>query len=183
MPTFEEYRRRPRAAMLARLTRTASDLASVLAAHDDAALSRRPEPKSWSATEIVCHLRDVEELFQVRFHTILALDEPTIFVLGAGPVELAPWRVGGGVRHPLDPDCWAEERQYARNDARAALAAFQRRRGEVLYVLSALAEPEWMRVGIHLARGRLTLAEWAASLAAHDDNHLAQLERALDGRG
>jgi hypothetical protein len=30
--------------------------------------------------------------------------------------------------------------------------------------------------------GRLTLADWVARLAAHDDNHLTQLHRTLEGR-
>src|SRR2546428_10314369 len=102
----------------------------IVAAAPAAALAHRPAPKSWSAKEIVCHLRDVEELFQLRFHTILALDEPTILVLGANSEELAPWRLGAS--HPLDPNRWAEERQYQHHDAREALRAFQRRRAEVL---------------------------------------------------
>ena len=48
--------------------------------------------------------------------------------------------------------------------------------------MRGLSDAEWQRGGIHLARGRLTLAQWAASLAAHDDNHLAQLERTLQGQ-
>jgi hypothetical protein len=31
-------------------------------------------------------------------------------------------------------------------------------------------------------RSRLTLGEWVAGLAAHDDNHLDQPRRALEGR-
>jgi len=42
-------------------------------------LGRRPDARNWSAKEIVCHLRDVEELFQVRFHMMVALDEPRIW--------------------------------------------------------------------------------------------------------
>lgn len=165
---------------LERLARTPSELANLLDGRAAPVLARRPEPKSWSPTEIVCHLRDVEELFQVRFHTILALDEPTLLVLGARSEDLVPWRFGD--RHPLDPSVWAEERQYARSDPREALAAFQRRRAEVLTLLRGLSDAEWARGGIHLARGRLTLAQWAASLAGHDENHLAQLARALEGR-
>ena len=72
----------------------------------------------------------------MRFHTIVALDEPRILVLGATPDDLAPWRIGGSIPHPLDPDRWVEERQYVRNDARLALAAFRQRRAEVLTLLS-----------------------------------------------
>jgi hypothetical protein len=49
-------------------------------------------------------------------------------------------------------------------------------------VLRGLSRAEWTRGGLHLRRGRLTLAQWVASLAAHDDNHLAQLARAVEGR-
>src|SRR5688572_7015374 len=119
MPRAEEYAAAPRAVMVRRLTETPAELERHLATLPDAIVARRPEPKSWSAKEIACHLRDVEELFQLRFHTILALDEPTILVVGARPDELARWRLGDS--HPLDQDRWAEERQYARSDAREAL--------------------------------------------------------------
>ena len=153
-----------------------------MAGKTDAVLARRPDAQNWSAKEIVCHLRDVEELFQMRFHTVVAIDEPRILVLGASPSDLAAWRIGGAIGHPLDPDRWAEERQYLRNDTREALAAFQRRRTEVVTLLRSLSPAEWERGGVHLSRGRLTLADWVASLAAHDDNHLEQLYRALEGR-
>jgi hypothetical protein len=180
VPTFEDYASGPRETMLRRLAETPQDLERAIAGQGAPVLTRRPEPKSWSMTEILCHLRDVEELFQVRFHTVLALDEPTILVVGATPEQLAPWRLG--VSHPLDPDRWADERQYARSDGRDALGAFRRRREEVLALLGGLSDAEWRRGGIHPRRGRLTLAQWVGSLAGHDDNHLAQLARALEGR-
>jgi len=107
---------------------------------------------------------------------------PAILVFGAGPEGLAAWRIGGAVGHPLDPDRWAEDRQYRRADPGAAAAAFRSRRRDITALLRGLAPGEWARGGIHLRLGRLTLAEWAARLAAHDDNHLAQLRRALDRR-
>ena len=182
MPTVEEYGGRSIEERLSRLGRTPGELERAIAGRSEAELGRRPDATNWSATEIVCHLRDVEELFQIRFHTIVALDEPRILVLGATPGDLAPWRIGGSIPHPLDPDRWAEERQYLRQDAAAALAALRRRRTGVLTLLGSLSPPDWQRGGIHLSRGRLTLADWVAGLAAHDDNHLAQLHRALEGR-
>ena len=182
MPTPEEYTGLSIEARLGRLEQTPRDLEQATFGRTDTELSRRPDADNWAAKEIVCHLRDVEELFQIRFHTIVALDEPRILVVGASAEELAAWRIGGAIGHPLDPGRWAEERQYLRNDTRAALAAFQRRRAEVLELLRSLAAGEWQRGGIHLNRGRLTLADWVARLAAHDDNHIAQLRRALEGR-
>jgi DinB superfamily len=180
--TAAEYSRFPIEARLGRLQQTPEELAQAISGKTDAELSRRPDAHNWAAKEIVCHLRDVEELFQIRFHTVVALEEPRILVVGASATDLAAWRIGGEIGHPLDPGRWAEERQYLRNAAGEALAAFRRRRTEVLTLLRSLSPAEWERGGIHLSRGRLTLGEWVASLAAHDDNHLAQLHRALEGR-
>ncbi|HEY7653527.1 MAG TPA: DinB family protein [Methylomirabilota bacterium] len=182
MPTPEEYRGLPIEARLGRLEQTPVELEQALSGKTDAELSRRPDAHNWAAKEIICHLRDVEELFQIRFHTVVALDEPRILVLGASANDLAAWRIGGSIGHPLDPGRWAEDRQYLRNDTGEALAAFARRRAEVLVLLRSLSPGEWQRGGVHLGRGRLTLADWVAALAAHDDNHAAQLRRALEGR-
>ena len=45
-----------------------------------------------------------------------------------------------------------------------------------------LSPAEWNRGGIHALRGRLTLDSFASLMAWHDDNHLDQLRRALEGR-
>jgi len=116
MPTREDYLRQPLERRLARLAGTADELTEATRNRSAAQLARRPETASWSATEIICHLRDVEELFRIRFHTILALGDPKILTFGAEPAALAAWGIGGPIGHPLDPDRWAEERQYARND-------------------------------------------------------------------
>lgn len=182
MPTAEEYCGLPIEARVSRLDQTPGELERAISGRTDDKLSARPDARNWAAKEIICHLRDVEELFQIRFHTIVALDEPRILVFGASASDLAPWRIGGSIGHPLDPERWAEERQYLRNDAREALVAFRRRRAEVLALLRSLSPAEWQRGGIHLSRGRLTLADWVARLAAHDDNHVAQLLRAVESR-
>jgi DinB superfamily len=182
MATMEEYLTRPLADRLERLRSTPDALSAACRDRGDAELSRRPAVRSWSAKEIVCHLRDVEELFLTRFCTMLAMEEPLIVTLAAPPEMLATWGIGGPVGHPLDPDRWAEERQYVRSDAAEACAAFRRRRGELLALLEALSPAQWARGGVHVLRGRLGMGDWAASLAAHDDNHLGQLARALDGR-
>ena len=181
MPTREEYLHQPLERRLARLARTPDELAEEVRTRSVDVLSRRPDASSWSATEIVCHLRDVEELFRIRFHTILALDEPKILTLSADPGDLAAWGIGGAVEHPLDPDRWAEDRLYARDDVAHALAGFRRQRRDTLALLNSLSGEQWLRGGIHCKRGRLTLGDSVASLVSHDDNHVDQLTRALDG--
>jgi hypothetical protein len=182
MPSREEYLKQPVIERVTRLGRTGPELAAAIDGRDTAALARRPDARGWSATEIVCHLRDVEELFRTRFHTILALDDPKILTWSAEPADLAAWGIGGPVGNPLDPERWAEELQYSRSDPARALAAFSRRRSETVALLDSLTDTQWLRCGIHPQRGRVSLGDWVASLASHDDNHLDQLKRALDGR-
>jgi DinB family protein len=154
MATLEEQ--------LARMERTPDDLAAAIQGASEAALSKRPDGRSWCAKEIVCHLRDTEELFLGFFQSMLEMDEPAY---------------SGG-----EPDRWAEDRQYRRNDAGEALAAFRRRRAESLAFLRHLRPADWNRRGVHPTRGPLTMRDFVGLMAEHDDNHLDQLRRALDGK-
>src|SRR3990170_3736180 len=165
MSTMEEYLKQPLEQRLLRLERTADDLAAAIHGRSDAALSRRPDARNWAPKEVVCHLRDIEELFMLRFHMMLGTEEPVFLVLGEMP-----------------PDPGAEERQYLRNDAALALAAFRKRREESLVFLRRLSPEQWQRGSLHVTLGRMTFADWAALMAAHDDKHQDQLERALEGR-
>ena len=101
MPTREEYARQPIERRLQRLARTSDDLAAAIHGKSDAALSRCPAPKKWSAKEVVCHLRDIEELFMLRFHQMLGTDNPTFLVLGEMPPDPERWGIGGRVGMPL----------------------------------------------------------------------------------
>ncbi|HEU4758755.1 MAG TPA: DinB family protein [Dehalococcoidia bacterium] len=179
MPGRHEWLTLPLADRLARLKRTPDDVAVAIRGRGDEALSAAAEPGAWSAKDVVCHLRDIEELVILRFHLMLASDDPKVFVVGAPPRDAERWGISPAVPFPLDPDRWRRERQYARNDAQEALAAFGRRRREVLALLDGLSPEQWQRGSIHPEHGRVTFADWLAGVAAHDDNHLAQLQRAL----
>jgi len=162
MPTMEEYAKQPREQRMKRLERTADELAAVIRGQSETALARRPDPKNWAAKEVVCHVRDTEEGFMVRFDTIMASDNPRL---------TAP-----------EPDRWAEERQYLHNDTGEALAAFRKRREETLAFLRKLGAGDWERGGTHPVRGRVTIDQFLTLMAWHDDNHLDQLRRALEGK-
>jgi hypothetical protein len=181
-PEMEAYLKRPLDERLRRLTRTPDDLATAIAGLDDEALSRRPAPKCWAAKEVLCHLRDIEEVFMLRFHMMLGTEEPTFLILGEMPPERERWGITGPIGMPLDPDRWAEERQYLRQDPETALRALRRRREESLYFLNQLTRPQWDRASVHVTLGRMTFVDWTALMAAHDDRHLDQLRRAVKGQ-
>jgi hypothetical protein len=147
---------------LARMERTAEEFAAAIKGVSDAALTRRPDDKSWSAKEVVCHVRDIEESFAMRFQSIMEMDEPRFL--------------------PVEPDRWASERQYQRNDAAEALQAFRGRRDESLRFLRGLRAEHWERGGVHATRGRMSVKDFVGLMAWHDDNHLDQLKRALQGK-
>jgi uncharacterized damage-inducible protein DinB len=147
---------------MARMEQTADDFAAAIKGVSDAALGRRPDERSWSAKETLCHVRDTEESFMLRFQTIMEMDEPRFL--------------------PADPDRWAIERQYQRNDTAEALAAFRVRRDETLKYLRGLRPEYWDRGGVHPTRGRMTIRDFVGLMAWHDDNHLDQLKRALAGK-
>jgi hypothetical protein len=161
IPTMEDVAKWSAEERLTRLTCTADELQAAIAGQPEAALVRRPDAKNWAAKEVVCHLRDAEGLFMDRFQMIAAMDEPKL----AGP----------------DPDRWAVERQYLRNDATEAVGHFRRRREETLAYLRALPPVGWQRGGVHPVRGRITVNDFLTLMAWHDGNHLDQLQRALRG--
>jgi uncharacterized damage-inducible protein DinB len=102
---------------LACMERTAGNFAAAIQGASEAMLSTRPDGKNWAAKEIVCHLRDTEELFFNRFQIIVSVNEPQF--------------------PPADADRWAAERQYLRNDAAEAISPFQARREDTLKFLRA----------------------------------------------
>ena len=163
MLTVEDYAKQPREKRMERLTRTADDLCAAIEGQSAAVLSRRPDDKNWAAKEVVCHLRDTEEVFGARIEQILAMAvDPTLVVTDAARL--------------------ADERQYLRNDAVEALAAFRRRRAEALERFGTLTPAQWDKGGLHPALGRITIDGVLSVIAWHDDNHLEQLSRALQGR-
>ena len=77
---------------------------------------------------------------------------------------------------------WATNRQYLRWDAVEAVAGFRELRDEFVAFLRSLAPADRQRGCIHPVRGRLTIDDIVTMLAWHDDNHLDQIARALEGR-
>ncbi len=158
-----DYAAMPSAEKLCRLQDMPARLATALRGRSDAALSRRPEADAWSAKEVVCHLRDAEEHLAGWIQMLLAMDEPPLLEISSA-------------------DRWVEDRQYGRQHVGEAWNALGRRRDETLALLQGLSAEQWKREGHHARRGRMTIEDLATLMAWHDDNHLDQVARALEGR-
>jgi hypothetical protein len=122
--------------------------------------SWQPDAASWSLTEVMCHLRDVEEeVHMVRYRAILARDNP--FLPGASTDE------------------WAVIRCYQAEDGLASRDAFLSARHKSLAMLSELDETSWQRKGRHAFFGPTTLREMVNLAVQHDQLHLQQIEDLL----
>jgi hypothetical protein len=120
-------------------------------------LKWKPEPGKWSIAEILAHLADVEIVASWRMRSIIGADGITI--------------------QPFDQDVWAAVFRYAERDVKRSLEVFQVLRENNLMMLKALPREAWDNHGMHLERGKETIAHLARMFAGHDTNHVLQIER------
>jgi FMN phosphatase YigB (HAD superfamily) len=110
----------------------------------------------WSATEIACHLRDVErEVNLPRLEAVLMQDNPFL------PAS--------------DPDQWAAPRNYPSQSGMTALRDFSAARQGLLTRLRALGPEALRRPARHALLGPTSLRELMAIVAEHDVLHLRQV--------
>lgn len=118
-------------------------------------LALRPPSGKWSAREIVAHLADCELVFSFRLRQALAEDAPTV--------------------QPFDQDRWAA--RYANHDLQTAIRLFSAARDWNLLLIWETTPAERNRPITHPERGTMTFWTIVETMAGHDLNHLAQLER------
>lgn len=136
------------------------------------ALTQRFKPARWqersggalfSLTEQLCHLRDIElEGYTLRLARVLSEELP----------ELAE----------IDGSTLAETRRYQQQDPALALELFCRQRRANVDLLRAHLATQGQRKGIFGGFGIVTLASLVQGMAAHDAEHLAELEALLQAQ-
>lgn len=117
----------------------------------------------WSVLEVVCHLRDFNDIFHERVRMMRDLDHPTL--------------------PAYDHEAMARERRYNAGDLPTAYAALVDSRRAIIATFKALTPEQWERGGIHPERGLFTLTDAALQVVAHDCDHTEQITRILLGRG
>ncbi len=146
--------------LLAAFRATPDVLKGLLRGHGEAqAREARGGDENWSAVEVLCHMRDVEEMALQRTRRMRDEDNP--------------WLAG------FDQERWAKERNYAEANLDEALSAFLQLRAMHLAELSALRPSDWERPGRHEEQGQITIANHTQHLVSHDAIHLAQMARQL----
>jgi hypothetical protein len=140
---------------------TAEKLASLIGGLDKSKLSARPAPGKWSVAEIMAHLEDAEIVGAWRLRSVMAHN--------------------GAVIQSFDQNAWAETFDYPRRDPQAALETFRVLRASNLALFESTRETLWENYGTHQERGRETVAHILRMYAAHDLNHLRQIEAIARG--
>lgn len=142
-------------AIAAILRATPASLASLCRDLPEGLWSERPKPGEWSLTEILCHLRDVENEVNIpRLKKVLQ--------------EYNPFLAG------MNTDPWAEERLYICQNGLQALRDFTDCRLETLGLLEGLAPEDWERPLRHSIFGPTKLKELNGIIAGHDRLHIRQ---------
>ena len=136
---------------------TAGKLQKAISSLTPSQLRWRPEPAKWSIAEIIAHLADAEIVASWRMRSVIGENGITI--------------------QPFDQDAWASVFNYRDRDARRSLEVFRVLRENNLRMLKEIAPETWDNYGMHLERGKESIAHLARMFAGHDTNHLLQIER------
>lgn len=127
------------------------------------AVAARDGADGWNVVEIVCHLRDLEDIYQRRIVQMTAEDNPPVLAFDVTNAVIA--------------------NDYAHADLREALAVWNERRAGSLEALAALAPGDWERTGVHPAYGAYSVLDAVLRTALHDVNHTEQVLKALGRAG
>jgi len=133
-------------------------IARALAGRSAAALRQRPtaDPDSWSAAEILAHLRATDDILGYRVYAILVRDNPPM--------------------PAYDEQRWVEVARYGEVAVEDSLTMYTLRRAELIRTLRHIAPADWERTGTHETYGPQTLRAAVRKLAEHEAEHCAQLE-------
>ncbi len=143
--------------MLERVQTVSRELKAEIADLDEGLADFSPAKGEWSIKEIICHLRDVEQIFQQRM--VLMLEEEEPFLRGYNPQEMAI------------------ERDYPSEKWAMVLPAFLEIHKLNLDLLSRLEPFEWFRGAIHQERGHITIYDIAETLVDHFQLHIGQIRQ------
>lgn len=120
-------------------------------------LKWRPDPAKWSIAEVLAHLADTEIAGSWRMRSVIGEN--------------------GVTTQPFDQDAWASVFNYAARNPHRSLETFRVLRENNLAMLKEIPREAWDHYGMHLERGKETLAHIVRMFAGHDTNHLLQVEK------
>lgn len=144
--------------IIAEFKRNRTVFSGLLEGLEPALYSWKPDSKSWSILQIVCHLYDIErEDFRERVQSVLE-DPKKAF-------------------RSIEPGDWIEGRKYAEQDYDAKVADFLSERDQSVEWMQGLSNPNWDNTYHHQIRGDMSAALFLSNWLAHDQLHIRQINR------
>jgi len=145
---------------LDRLAAFPSFLVDALDRLGDPRARERPDEESWSLTEQLWHLADLErEAWLVRIERLLAEDQPALA--------------------DFDGDAIAKQRDYRAKDPYLALQRFRAARSASLARMRGMNALQWKRTGTLEGVGPITIADLPRRMSEHDEAHRLEIEALL----
>jgi FMN phosphatase YigB (HAD superfamily) len=147
-------------AIKATLLATPASISTLLSGVPNNEWLERKFEDEWNITEIICHLRDVdEEVNKPRLNKLTSEENPQIT--------------------GIDTDAWAKDRNYSLQDGKQALHSFISTRLEILELLDRLEPTDWERSAHHSFLGPTCLLELIKIITQHDRLHIQQIYQML----
>ncbi len=143
---------------LAVLAETPRRLAAASAHADESRLRLKPDPRGWSAVDILAHLRSCADVWGASIESMLAEEEP-----GLSDLHLRQW-----IKQTDYPDLSFVE----------SLQSFSHQREKLLQILKSLLFEHWER-GAWIGGRRHTVFTQVRRLAKHETEHCVQVEKLL----
>ncbi|HEX5085948.1 MAG TPA: DinB family protein [Blastocatellia bacterium] len=122
----------------------------------------RPQQDSWSANDILAHLRACADVWGKSIVEMITRDHPKL--------------------RYISPRSWIRKTDYLELEFRESLKAFTDQRRELLRALKGLAIKDWSRSATFTAttKGReQTVFSYACRIAEHENKHCDQIEAVL----
>ncbi len=137
------------------LAATPERIAAGTIGHDESELTHSPDRKTWSALQILSHLRACDTVWSETIYAMLLLDDPHLPLL-----------------HPRD---LTRLRQYTTLSFADSLQVFTWQRQELLAVLRPLPLAAWQCAAL-IGNHRHSVFSQARRIALHESQHCAQIE-------
>lgn len=153
------------AAVLNILKATPRRIAAASKSLSNAQLNLKPAPDSWSANDVLAHLRACGDVWGKGIRLMLTQDRPTFTY--------------------VSPRTWIRKTNYPDQEFAASFAEFKTQRNDLLRLLEKLTPEDWLRgASVKAASQRRdeTVLSYAQRMAQHEAGHCDQIDRIL-GRG
>ena len=137
------------------LAETPPRIASAVSGLDHRLLNSKPDPNSWSVSDILAHLNACAEVWGTQIDQMLAQNNPTL-------------------RH-ISPRTWIRRTEFPTLTFPEGFIVFTDQREKLMDVLMTLEDEKWENSAVSKNRTH-TVYSHARRMALHEQGHLEQIE-------